>query len=203
MIKHTDMNSALNPPLHSARLDLEPFEANHAMALHKGLSSPALYDFIPDDPPDLEALIHRYRRLESRSAPDGMQAWLNWAIKRREDGAYCGYVQATVDHPTRSAFIAYLVFVDFGHQGIAHEAVAAMLAHLHTQDCVDRFEAQIDRRNIRSIALVEALGFQRFREIEDADFFKGSTSHEVHFELEAGATMLATRYRDASGSLQR
>ncbi len=179
------MNTLLNAPLRSARLDLEPLEGHHAAALFDGLAHAGLYDFIPDNPPALDSLTKRYTLLERRSSPDGTQAWLNWALKRRDDGCYCGYIQATVDHTTRSVSIAYLVFVPYGGKGFGREAVTAMLEHLNAHGCADRFEAQIDRRNVRSIALVEALGFKRFHEVEDADFFKGATSHEVHFELAA------------------
>ena len=39
---------------------------------------------------------------------------------------------------------------------------------------------EIDERNLASLALAHRLGFEEFARVEDADDFKGETSHERH-----------------------
>ncbi len=39
---------------------------------------------------------------------------------------------------------------------------------------------EIDERNVASLALAHRLGFEEFARVEDADHFKGETSHERH-----------------------
>jgi len=43
--------------------------------------------------------------------------------------------------------------------------------------------AEIDPRNVSSIALVESLGFRRIAFQKNADHFKGSSSDEYRYEL--------------------
>ncbi|MDE2298798.1 MAG: GNAT family N-acetyltransferase, partial [Burkholderiales bacterium] len=75
-------------------------------------------------------------------------------------GQLLGCVQATVFVPG-SAWIAYVFSSRHWGRGHAHEATAAMLAHL-AQDCgVDRFLATVEVENERSIRLLDRLGFER------------------------------------------
>lgn len=140
--------------IRTARLVLEPLTAAHAPAMFEILSDPALYtylDFPP--PPSLEHLQRVYARLETRRSPDGTEEWLNWIVVR--DGAPIGFVQATI-YADRSANVAYVVGSGHWGQGYAIEAVTAMLAEL--DGC--KFFATVDVGNVRSIRLLERLGFQ-------------------------------------------
>ena len=54
------------------RLRLEPLRESHAAELFEIFSDPAMYRFVPQDPPEsLVKLEARYRFLESRRSPDG------------------------------------------------------------------------------------------------------------------------------------
>ena len=143
------------------RISLEPLTAAHAAELFTVLSDPAIYTYISDQPPTSEAaLAERYRRLESRSSPDGTQQWLNWAIRHLADGQCIGYVQATV-HPGPTADFAFVLVPAYWGLGLAHEASSAALSLLFTQHQVASVFATADRRNLRSSALLLRLGFQR------------------------------------------
>lgn len=172
-------------PLATPRLVLEALTAAHAPALCPLLLDPALYRFIPQNPPaSLDALAVRYRRLAARRSPDGREAWLNWAIRDRASGAYVGTLEATV-FPDRTALVAYLVFVPFQRRGYARDGLARVLAQLFADYRIATVAAEIDTRNAASIALVEGLGFARVATTRGADFFKGSVSDEYRFELRA------------------
>ncbi len=171
--------------LTTPRLVLEPLVPDHADALFAGLSDPLLYTYIPGDPPaSVEALRARYRRLESRWSPDGLERWLNWAV-RLPDGAYVGLAEATVREDQRAS-VAYFVFAPFMRQGYGAEATGAVVRYLVDALKVRGVEAQIDTRNAASQRLVERVGFARVRVERDADTFKGSTSDEYIYEWPMG-----------------
>ena len=102
-------------------------------------------------------------------------------MRRREDGEYAGTVQATL-LPEGTAFVAYVVFTRFQRRGYATEACRALIAYLEGELGVTTLVAEIDTRNLASIALVERLGFRLVSTTPDADFFKGGTSHEHRYE---------------------
>lgn len=170
--------------LETPRLVLEPLTPAHAPALYPSLRDDRLYRFIPTDPPTSPtALATRYRRLATRRSPDGREAWLNWAMRRRNPpGPYVGTLEATV-LPDRSAVIAYLVFVPDQRRGYAREGVAALLDHLLRDHPLDLIAAEVDTRNAASIALLAALGFARVATTRGADHFKGAPSDEHRYEL--------------------
>jgi [ribosomal protein S5]-alanine N-acetyltransferase len=145
----------------SERIKLEPFTAGHAAELFPALIHPRIYTYIPDLPPtSVAALAERYRRLESRSSPDGSQQWLNWAIRHSESQECIGYVQATV-HAAGTADFAFVLAPPFWGRGLAYEASVAALASLFREFSVPSVFAAADRRNLRSIALLLRLGFLR------------------------------------------
>ncbi|HEY7415397.1 MAG TPA: GNAT family N-acetyltransferase [Ktedonobacteraceae bacterium] len=169
--------------LETSRLWLEPLHPSHASVLYEFLQSPAIYTFIPEDPPiSLEALTTRYQRLSSRRSPDGQEIWLNWAMRQRREGAYVGLLQATV-YSDANAYFAYTLFPLFWKQGYAREGCKRVMDLLLKDYQVHLIMAEIDTRNVASIKLIESLGFQRVATKLNADFFKGSTSHEYRYEL--------------------
>jgi [ribosomal protein S5]-alanine N-acetyltransferase len=169
--------------LETERLFLEPILPAHAPVMYKRMQEEQLYRFIPQDPPDTpRALEDRYDFLSARRSPDGREAWLNWAVRERSSGEYAGTLEATV-YDKGTAIIAYMVFVPYQRRGIAAEACGRLLQHLFEDYRVGMVAAEIDTRNVASIALVENLGFERVGFQKDADHFKGSTSDEYRYEI--------------------
>jgi ribosomal-protein-alanine N-acetyltransferase len=167
--------------LQTPNLVLEPLKPAHADEIFPHLSDPALYTYVPQDPPaDIERVRARYARLEHGRSADGQDLWLNWVIK--DKARIAGTVQATVV-PDRTALIAYERYAPFAHKGVAAEAVGAMIAHLKDELETRVVRALVDTRNAPSIRLLERLGFERKRTIKDADHFKGATSDEYEYEL--------------------
>lgn len=178
-----DFNRYTPRRITQARLALEPLCAAHADEMFEPLSNPAHYTFIPQEPPaSLKILRERYERLESRRSPNGRELWLNWAI-RLATGEAAGLVQAT-GFPDGKASIAYELFAAFQGKGFATDAVRAALSHLRDDAGLIEARALADTRNVKSIALLERLGFLRTRMIKDADFFKGATSDEYEYRLD-------------------
>ncbi len=141
----------------TASLTLEPQAATHAEEMFAVLGDPAIYEFENGPPPSLEWLRARYTKLESRLSADGQEKWLNWVI-RVPTSELIGYVQATV-RPDGDAAIAYELSSAYWGRGLARRAVQAMLSELveHYQVC--HLSAVLKRRNLRSMRLLERLGF--------------------------------------------
>jgi RimJ/RimL family protein N-acetyltransferase len=168
--------------LESVRLTFEPLMERHAALLHEPLQDPRLYRWIPQQPPSLEYLQERYRRLETRLSPDGAEGWLNWALKLKATGDYVGNLEATL-RANGAALMAYFIFPAFWRHGYAREACHLLCAHLCAEMGMREIDTLIDTRNAASIALMQSLGFMLAERIPGADFFKGSVSDEYRYRL--------------------
>ena len=67
--------------------------------------------------------------------------------------------------------------------GLAAEGCGRLLEHLFEDYRVGVVAAEIDMRNVASIALVESMGFERVGLQRDADRSKGSSSDEYRYEI--------------------
>jgi RimJ/RimL family protein N-acetyltransferase len=139
------------------RLTLEPQVAAHADEMFAVLSDPAIYEYENQPPPSIESLRERFGRLESRRSADGHERWLNWVIRLRTS-ELIGYLQATV-FPSGRAAIAYEMASRYWGRGLAREACEAMLTELAERYGVRSAHAVFKRDNLRSLRLLERLGF--------------------------------------------
>lgn len=138
-------------------LTLEPQTAAHAEEMFAVLRDPAIYEHENAPPPSVGWLRERLRRLESRTSPDGTERWLNWVI-RVPGAGLVGYVQATV-RADGDAAIAYVLSSAHWGRGVARRAVEAMIAELAARHGVRSLSAVLKRENLRSLRLLERLGF--------------------------------------------
>lgn len=124
------------------------------------LSDPAIYPYENAPPASLEWLHQRFAKLESRESLDGTEQWLNWVI-RLPSGELIGYVQATViaDETGADATIACALSSSLWGQGLASEAVRAMVEELVVRYRVVGLSALLKQHNLRSLRLLEHLGF--------------------------------------------
>lgn len=143
--------------IEAANLTLVPQAAAHAEEMFIVLSDPAIYEYENEPPQSIEELRARFTKLESRRSTDGQEQWLNWVI-RLPTWQLIGYVQATV-HPGGRAAVAYVLSSEYWGRGLASEAVRAMIAELVEQYQVNMLSAVLKRGNLRSVRLLERLGF--------------------------------------------
>ena len=141
----------------TARLTLEPQVEAHAAQMFAVLSDPAIYEYENAPPESLEWLRTRFARLESRVSPDGSEKWLNWVI-RTGPAQLAGYVQATIRTDGEAA-IAYELSSQHWGRGLASEAVTAMMGALREEYGVQKFSAVLKHNNMRSLRVLERLGF--------------------------------------------
>ena len=173
----------LENPIQTPRLVLEPIAVEHAKLLYESLQNLALYRHIPFEPPQsTEALAERYQRWSAGQSHDGQEVWLNYAIYWQKEKEYVGTLQATIEKKGKT-YIAYEVFPPYWRRGIAREAVSTLVAYLFVAYAVQTVSAHIDTRNKASLGLLKALSFRHTETIEDADYFKGSSSDEHVYRL--------------------
>ena len=141
----------------AGNLRLEPQTAQHAIEMFAVLSDPAIYEYENEPPVSVDWLRERFSRLETRMSRDGREQWLNWVI-RIPSSELIGYVQATV-HPGGRANIAYVLSSAYWGRGHARRATEAMIAELAGHYGVRDIFAVLKARNMRSVHLLERLGF--------------------------------------------
>ena len=166
----------------SEHLRIEPIRSAHAALVFSALQNPAIYTYLPDDPPEAEVLQKRYDFLEKGCSPDGEELWLNWVAFRRDSMTPIGTFQATLPKGKAGAF-AYVVFPSFWRQGYAREMACCVISHLFQTYDQSSLYAEIDTRNLGSIRLVESLGLKRIATTKEADFFKGASSDEYTYSI--------------------
>jgi RimJ/RimL family protein N-acetyltransferase len=145
-------------------LDLEPLEVEHAEEMAPLLDDVRLHDVIGGQPADLPGLRDRYRRLVAGRSPDGAQQWLNWVVRRREDGQAVGTVQATVtlEDQRPVAEVAWVVATPHQGHGYAREAAGTMAAWLREQG-VARIVAHVHPGHPASQGVARAVGLTATR----------------------------------------
>jgi [ribosomal protein S5]-alanine N-acetyltransferase len=120
------------------------------------LQDPAIYDYIPGGPPlDVASLAREFERLAA-GCPRPGELWLNWTALLADEPV--ATLQATVHGDV--AMIGYTVFPAYWGRGIGTAGVCWVLSELFTRRGVRLVHAYIDRRNRRSLSLVDRLGFR-------------------------------------------
>lgn len=90
------------------------------------------------------------------------RSYLQWGIARRTDDVLIGtFTLFHVDLEQGRGEIGYTLQRDHWGQGLAGEAVGAMIGVVFGELGLRRLEADVDPRNTRSLALLEKLGFVR------------------------------------------
>jgi len=143
--------------IETGSLTLEPQTAAHAQEMFAVLSDPAIYEYENAPPRSLEWLRARLAKLESGLSAHGREQWLNWVI-RLPSSELIGYVQATMDANGRAA-MAYELSSAYWGRGLARLAVQAMISELVQRYQVHSLAAVFKRTNLRSMRLLERLGF--------------------------------------------
>ena len=145
-------------PIESRSLRLEPLVAAHAEEMFRPMLAAAIYDYMPGQPPtSTSTLRERYAQLEKGWSADGSERWLNWVV-RLNSRECVGFVQATI-YPQLTADFAFAFAPEQWGRGVAFEACSAVLPYLGRDFAVRELFATVDRRNLRSIRLLQRLGF--------------------------------------------
>ncbi|MCP1846131.1 ribosomal-protein-alanine N-acetyltransferase [Bradyrhizobium sp. USDA 4524] len=89
--------------------------------------------------------------------------WATWFVARlKKSGAVCGsFMYFSADIVNKHGSIAYVLLPEFGRRGLANQAVQALIRHMFLDLGFNRIEAEVEKENVRSKAVVAKLGFTR------------------------------------------
>ena len=117
------------------RWELEPLRVAHAEEMAIVLADPALYTFTGGAPLGTDDLRELYRRQVRGWSADGSERWLNWVLRRRQDGRAVGYLQATITARPGgvTAEVAWVIGTEHQGRGYATEAARVLVDWLRAQ----------------------------------------------------------------------
>jgi len=154
--------------LTTPRLTLDPLKSEDADEMVEVLSDERLYAFIGGQPPTLNQLRARYRRLAVGGSADGSEQWHNWIVRRRSDRRAVGTVQATVVLQRRRADIAWVIGLPWQGQAFASEAAQALVRWLEARG-VTTITAHVHPKNQASAIVASRAGLSPTEEIDDGE----------------------------------
>ncbi len=134
------------------------------------LADPDLYAFIGQAPPTALELEQRYRRQTAGRSPDGSQLWLNWVVRRLDDGRAVGTVQATVTKEGADlvAEVAWLIATDHQGRGYARKAAQLIVTWLRQQGARVVI-AHVHPKHEASAAVARAVGLTPTATVVDGE----------------------------------
>jgi RimJ/RimL family protein N-acetyltransferase len=146
--------------LRTPRLRLREFRADDAAALFEVHSDPAVmryWSFPAWTRPEQAA--ERVRCVLGQRARGEVLAWV---LAEPDGDRLVGSIAVfALDRANARAEIGYSLRTDRQGQGLAQEAMRAVLAFLFDELGIERVEADVDPRNVPSCRLLERLGFRR------------------------------------------
>ncbi len=177
----SDRAKLLNSQIVSSRLVFEPVTGEHAEIFFEKLSDPLIYEWISSKPPpSLEALQSSWKKRENRLSPDQTTAWLNWVIRRVDDGSYVGRIDADISKENVATNIGYVFFPIAWGKGYATEALQAVCEHLGMNG-ITKILATVTKGNLASYRVLEKAGFKILREIPQGDTIRGVVFDEIEY----------------------
>lgn len=141
------------PVMMTQRLRLRPRSAEDAEALFAAMSDPALMTWWSRGP---FTSVAELRETFASSSAD----WRSWAITRIGEDRAIGFVAAGKGRQAGVSEIGYFLASEAQGHGLAREALTALITKLLSEG-QRRIFADCDPDNLRSIALLERLGFMR------------------------------------------
>lgn len=172
--------AALNAHLTTDRLVLEPLTAAHADVFYAPLQDDEIYTWISMDRPQaIDVMRERWGQLESRLAPSGEAAWLNWAV-RLDTGGHIGRIDAEVTTVGVATNLGYVFFPAFWGRGYASEAVNAVVDHLIRLG-VSELRATVTVGNHASGRVLEKAGFVRTGILPENDTIRGVRHDDIAY----------------------
>lgn len=166
------------------RVRLRPFVESDldAMAAYRGDAEVCRYlPFEPQTPDDIRG---RIGRLFGRTSLEGERAGVILVIERVSDGRVVGdLVLFHLDPQAGSAEIGWVISPAVAGQGLATEAVRALIDTAFGVYGLRRLTARIDAENARSLALAERVGMRREAHHVENAWFKGRWSDELVYAL--------------------
>ena len=159
------------------RLRLRPFQVDDLEAFVAYRSDPEVARYQSWDASysmtDAQSFLTSQRQLELGQPGE----WLQLAIVDRRTGSLCGDCGVRVEiDPPATAEVGVTLAPSRQNEGLATEALAAVVTALFEQQGMHRVFAEADDRNAPVKRLLERLDFRCEARLVEADWFKGEWS---------------------------
>jgi [ribosomal protein S5]-alanine N-acetyltransferase len=170
------------PTLETPRLRLRQVRAGDDARLLAIFGDPEAMRYWSSEPFDGPAAATAYRLGIERGLRD--RTLFQWGIATRADDRLAGTVTVYGWNPAhRRAELGYMLDRHEWGQGLAREAVHAVLAFAFGPMQIHRMEADVDPENEASMRLLERLGFSREGYLRERWFTYGAWRDSVVFGL--------------------
>jgi len=145
--------------LQTSRLTLRPMSIADAESLHTIMSDAEVMAFW--DMSEIEDIELTIAILKSQLGDMKAKKSSYWAMTRTEDGMFVGCCDLSqIDRWHHRAEVGFIVARSFWGDGYAQEAMAAVVDHAAQALKLRRLTARTHLGNIRSVRLLEKLGFR-------------------------------------------
>jgi len=170
-------------PLDSARLVLRRFSGGDLAAFQAYRNDPEVARFQGWESFSLaEATVFVARQERQEIASPGQ--WLQLAISLKQTGQLVGDCALKVHAAdARQATIGITLCRAFQGQGLATEALSALLEYLFLEANLHRVQADTDPANVRAWRLLERLGMRREAHCLQSLWFKGHWADEYFYAI--------------------
>lgn len=146
--------------LGAPRVTLRPLGPDDAPPLHSLMSDPEVMAYWDMAEVSDEAVATRILQAQLAEVAAGQAIY--WTIRRNADRAFVGCCDLSdLDRQHRRAEIGFMLARRFWGGGYAQEAMHAVISHAALALRLRRLSARTHLGNLRSIALLERLGFSR------------------------------------------
>jgi RimJ/RimL family protein N-acetyltransferase len=180
-LKSDEKTNNLNARLVTKNLIIEPLVSAHAIEMFPLMQDALIYEWISSLPPtDINKLMAAWKRLETRLSLNGDEFWLNWVVRRLDNGAYLGKLDATVNHEGVVTNLGYFFFPSHFGRGYATESVLALTQHL-AHEGISKIIATVTKGNLASCRVLEKCGYTQTRIIPENDTIRGVKYDDLEY----------------------
>ena len=144
--------------LQTARLTLRPLAASDAQSMHALMSDPEVMAFW--DVAEIDDIGLTIAIMDAQIRDMGLGKAFYWAMTKRDGGAFVGCCDLTdIDRWHHRAEVGFVIGKPFWSDNYAFEAMQAVMAHAAQSLHLRRLSARTHLGNVRSVRLLERLGF--------------------------------------------
>jgi aminoglycoside 6'-N-acetyltransferase len=168
--------------LQTKRLVLRRFGPGDARAFAAYRSNPDVARYQAWDAPYSLAKAERFVAEQAKANPrdDG---WFQYAVERNDQPGLLGDVGVRRSDEGRQAELGFTFAPEHQGHGYAREAVTRVIEFLLVEEGLHRLMADADARNVRSVRLLERVGFRREGHLVASTWAKGEWTDDLLFGL--------------------
>lgn len=159
------------PGLETERLVLRKLTLHDANDMFEMRSNPDMIDFT-DGKLD-EYLDDTIKFIDIINNGIKKNKWVNWALVYKENNRLIGTINIwNLNHEENKAEIGYGIVPKYQGKGLMMEALKAVVNYGLNDMNLEILEVWTERRNLKSIKLVEKFGFRFIKEVSEKGFYK-------------------------------